>query len=44
MLDNASLSKAWWGKAVLTASNILNRILNKSKETTSYEIWVGRKP
>jgi hypothetical protein len=44
MLDTASLSKAWWGEAILTASHILNRIPNKSKETTPYEIWVGKKP
>jgi hypothetical protein len=28
----------------LTASHVLNTTLNKSKETTPYEIWVGRKP
>jgi hypothetical protein len=43
MLDDAGLSKAWWGEAILTASHVLNRILNKSKEITPYEIWVGRK-
>jgi hypothetical protein len=32
------------GEAILTASHVLNRIPNKSKETTPYEIWVGRKP
>jgi hypothetical protein len=32
------------GEAILTTSHVLNRILNKSKETTPYEIWVGRKP
>jgi transposase InsO family protein len=44
MLDIASLSKAWWGKALLTASHVLNRIPNRNKETTPYEYWVGRKP
>jgi hypothetical protein len=44
MLDTNGLSKAWWGEAILTASHVLNRIPNKSKETTPYEIWVGRKP
>jgi hypothetical protein len=44
MLDTAGLSKTWWGEAILTASHVLNRIPNKSKETTPYEIWVGRKP
>jgi hypothetical protein len=28
----------------LTASHVLNRILNRNKETTPYENWVGRKP
>jgi hypothetical protein len=44
MLDTTSLSKAWWGEALLTASHVLNRILNRNKETTPYEYWVGRKP
>jgi hypothetical protein len=44
MLDTTGLSKAWWVEAILTASHVLNRIMNKSKETTPYEIWVGRKP
>jgi hypothetical protein len=44
MLDTAGLSKAWWGEAILTASHVLNRIPNKSKETIPYEIWVGREP
>jgi hypothetical protein len=43
MLDTAGLSKAWWGEALLTASHVLNRILNRNKETTPYEIWIGRK-
>src|SRR6266498_5596786 len=34
MLDTASLSKAWWGEAVLTSSHILNRVPNKNKEKT----------
>jgi hypothetical protein len=44
MLDTAGLSTAWWGEPILTASHVLNRIPNKNKETTPYEIWVGRKP
>jgi hypothetical protein len=31
------------GEAILTASHVLNRIPNKNKETTPYEVWVGRK-
>jgi hypothetical protein len=32
------------GEALLTASHVLNKILNRNKETTPYENWVGRKP
>jgi hypothetical protein len=32
------------GGAILTASHVLNGIPNKSKDTTPYKIWVGRKP
>ena len=38
MLDTSGLSKAWWGEALLTASHILNRVPNKNKEQTPYEI------
>jgi transposase InsO family protein len=41
MLDTAGLSKAWCGKALLTASHVLNRIPNRNKETTPY---VSTKP
>ena len=44
MLDTAGLSKAWWGEALLTASHVLNRVPNRNKEQTPYEIWMGRKP
>jgi hypothetical protein len=44
ILDTAGLSKAWWGKALLTASHVLNRIPNRNKETNPYENWIGRKP
>jgi hypothetical protein len=44
MLDTAGLSKAWCREALLTASHVLNRILNRNKVTTPYEYWVGRKP
>jgi hypothetical protein len=43
MLDTASLSKVWWGEALLTACHVLNRVPNKNKEKTPYEEWVGRK-
>ena len=44
MLDTAGLSKAWWGKAVLTSCHVLNRVPNKNKDQTPYEMWIGRKP
>jgi transposase InsO family protein len=34
ILDTAGLSKAWWGKALLTACHVLNRVPNKNKEKT----------
>ena len=43
MLDTGGLSKAWWGEALLTASHVLNRVPNRNKEQTPYEIWMGRK-
>ncbi|WVZ99677.1 LOW QUALITY PROTEIN: hypothetical protein U9M48_044940 [Paspalum notatum var. saurae] len=44
MLDTAGLSKAWWGKALLTSCHVLNRVPNKNKDKTPYEEWIGRKP
>ena len=44
MLDTAGLSKAWWGEALLTACHVLNKVLNKNKDKTPHEEWVGRKP
>ena len=38
MLDTAGLSKAWWGEALLTASHVLNRVPNRNKDQTPYEI------
>jgi hypothetical protein len=31
------------GAALLTSCHILNRVLMKNKEKTSYEEWIGRK-
>jgi hypothetical protein len=31
MLDTASLSKAWWGEALLNVSHVLSRIPNRNK-------------
>nr|ABA98024.2 retrotransposon protein, putative, Ty1-copia subclass [Oryza sativa Japonica Group] len=44
MLDTAELPKAWWGEALLTSSHVLNRVPNRNKDKTPYEIWIGRKP
>nr|CAE05730.1 OSJNBb0017I01.10 [Oryza sativa Japonica Group] len=44
MLDTAGLPKAWWGEALLTSNHVLNRVPNRKKDKTPYEIWIGRKP
>ena len=31
------------GEALLTASHVLNRVPNRNKDHTPYEIWIGRK-
>lgn len=39
------VSYVFWGEAVSHVVYILNRVNTKSfKETTSYELWTGRKP
>jgi transposase InsO family protein len=37
MLETAGLSKEWWGKAILTACHVLNRVPTKNKEITSFK-------
>ena len=32
------------GEALLNASHVLNRVPNRNKAQTPYEIWMGRKP
>jgi hypothetical protein len=44
MLDTTGLFKAWWGEALLTSYHVLNRVPNKNKDQTPYEMWIGRKP
>jgi hypothetical protein len=44
MLDTAGLPKAWWREALLTSNHVLNRVPNRNKDKTPYEIWIGRKP
>jgi len=43
MLDNAGLSKEWWGEAVLTATHVLNRVPRKNNEVTPFEEWEKKK-
>ena len=43
MLTNSGLSKGFWGEALLTACHILNRVPNKKRKITPYELWKKRK-
>jgi len=43
MLENAGLSKEWWGEAVLTATHVLNRVPRKNNEVTPFEEWEKKK-
>ena len=38
------LPLSFWGYALETAAFTLNRVPSKSVETTSYELWFGKKP
>ena len=44
MLLSSSLSDNMWGKAVLSTCYILNRVLHKKLDKTSYELWKGFAP
>jgi hypothetical protein len=45
MLNEHSLPKYFWAKAVNTACYIINRVVIRSKlENTPYELWKGRTP
>ena len=44
MMSGTKLPKSFWGFALNTAVNLLNRVPSKSVQTTPYEIWKGRKP
>jgi transposase InsO family protein len=37
MLDTSGLSKEWWGETILTACLVLNHVLIKNKEITTFE-------
>jgi len=44
MLVSSGLSDNMWGKAVLTACFILNRVPDKKLDLTPYELWKGYAP
>nr|GEV73399.1 zinc finger, CCHC-type [Tanacetum cinerariifolium] len=44
MLSNSGLSQGSWGKAMLTACYLLNRVPNKRNKITPYELWTKKKP
>jgi hypothetical protein len=43
MLETSGLSKEWWGKAILIACHVLNKVSTKNKEITPYKEWEKRK-
>ncbi|GJV62248.1 zinc finger, CCHC-type containing protein [Tanacetum coccineum] len=43
MLSYSGLSEGFWGESMLTACYLLNRVPNKSNETTSYELWYKKR-
>jgi hypothetical protein len=44
MLGTSGMTKAWWGKAILTSCYVLNRVPTKNSEITLYEEYKRRKP
>ena len=44
MMSLTDLPLSFWGYALETAAFTLNRVPSKSVETTSYELWFGKKP
>ena len=44
MILNAKLPFNLWGEALLTTSNVHNRITSKKFKVSLYELWKGRKP
>lgn len=43
MLSSSGLGKALWGEAILTATFVLNRIINKTTKETPYKTMHGKK-
>ncbi|GKE70603.1 zinc finger, CCHC-type containing protein [Tanacetum coccineum] len=44
MLSYSGLSQGFWGKAMLIACYLLNRVPNKRNKITPYELWTKMKP
>ena len=44
MMSLTDLPLSFWGYALETAAFTLNRAPSKSNETTTYELWFGKKP
>ncbi|KAJ9552070.1 hypothetical protein OSB04_016115 [Centaurea solstitialis] len=44
MMCRSTLPVSFWGHALETKSNILNKVPTKSVEKTPYELWTGKKP
>ncbi|KAJ9544308.1 hypothetical protein OSB04_024015 [Centaurea solstitialis] len=44
MMCRSTLPVSFWGHALETAANILNKVPTKSVEKTPYELWTGKKP
>ncbi|KAJ9566324.1 hypothetical protein OSB04_002290 [Centaurea solstitialis] len=44
MMCHSTLLVSFWGHALETAANILNKVPTKSVEKTPHEIWTGKKP
>ncbi|KAK8915961.1 hypothetical protein KSP39_PZI022303 [Platanthera zijinensis] len=44
MLLTAGMPTAYWGEAVLTANNILNKVPHAKLDVTPYELWFKRPP
>ena len=44
MISHSTLLASLWGKALMTAVYILNRVPTKPTDKTPYEIWTSKKP
>ena len=44
MIISARLPFILWGEALLTACHVHKRVLSKKIQSSSYELWNGRKP